>query len=440
MAKLFKISAQRYDQRKRVRKENTREAATFSQVAMSGYKLISRKHMDPLANALSRNRHLREIELRDCQLRAQPLESLAISLMDIPHLNQINLTTNTLERGVAHKEKDKYGFTAYETDLTGMLALGQLAKKQQLLRILDLSKNGLTYGSAEILMENLPGHPSLTELNLSVNDLGPKGAVYIAKILKKNPVLRLLDVRSNRLMPVGVDLLCRALRTNMVLTSLNLRNNKIDSDTIRVLADTLRVGAKSLVHLDLGYNHIDPHGLKTLGYAMLTPRVVLQTLILDHNPLTNAGKDFDGVKGFSKALRNNRTLTYLSMQGVRLVADSENVRYSAGLDMRVERARSIEGIQALAEALRINNVLMAVDLRQNKISPHSARCVINAFRVKPTCLPFVKIVRRSVDWFLARVLYRYPEYPMASRSWLRIRLYRNLFHFMEQERQLIGDW
>ena len=77
--------------------------------------------------------------------------------------------------------------------------------------------------------------------------------------------------------------------------------------------------------------------------------------------------------------------------------------------------------QALAEALRINNVLMAIDLRQNKISPHSAKCVINAFRVKPTCLPFVKIVRRSVDWFLARVLYRYPEYPMASGPWLRIR-------------------
>lgn len=95
---------------------------------MSGYKLISRKHVTPLANALSRNRHLREIELRDCQLRAQPLEALAISLMDTPHLNQINLTTNTLERGVAKKDKDKYGFTDYEIDLTGMLAVGKLAK------------------------------------------------------------------------------------------------------------------------------------------------------------------------------------------------------------------------------------------------------------------------------------------------------------------------
>ena len=74
------------------------------------------------------------------------------------------------------------------------------------------------------------------------------------------------------------------------------------------------MGAKSLVYLDLGYNYIDLHGIKTLGYAMCTPRVNLQTLILDYNPLTNGGEDFDGVKGFAKALRNNRTLTYLSLQ------------------------------------------------------------------------------------------------------------------------------
>ena len=108
--------------------------------------------------------------------------------------------------------------------------------------------------------------------------------------------------------------------------------------------------------------------------------------------------------------------------------------------MRAERERSVEGIQALAEALKVNNILMALDLRQNKITPYSAKCVIDAFRVKPTCLPFVSVVKSCIDWYLARLLYRYPDYPMASRAWLRIRLYRNLFYFMEQQRQLIGDW
>lgn len=283
-----------YGARKEITKEDRQEAARFSDVALHGYQLPTRKHILSFANALSRNKFLRDVEIRDSCLCAAALETLAASIADAPHLTSINLCANTIDRGLKDGTGE-HGITRFAQDMNGVQALIEVVSVQKLVAFLNLSKNGLDWRTAELLSQYICDHPALTDLDLSINFIGSKGAVYLAKVIKTNKVLQRLNLRSNNIGSLGLDLLCRALRVNGTLTELNLRNNNLDNDSVRTLADTVRVGARGLIKLDLSYNKIGPKGLTALGFGLTGKNLALRELILDYNPLTDVGKDFTGI-------------------------------------------------------------------------------------------------------------------------------------------------
>jgi Ran GTPase-activating protein (RanGAP) involved in mRNA processing and transport len=285
--------------RKEITKEDRQEAARFSDVTLNGYQLPTRKHVLPLANALSRNKFLREVEMRDSCICAAALETLAASLADAPHLTSINLSCNTIDRGVKTGNQE-HGITEYTRDTNGVRALVEVVSVQKLVSYVNLSKNGLDWRTAEILSEYLCDHPALVELDLSINFIGSKGAVYLSKLIKANKVLQRLNVRANNVGSLGLDLMCRSLRVNHWLTELNLRSNNLDDDSVRTLADTVRVGCRALIKLDLSYNKIGPKGITALAYGLTSKHLTLRELVLDYNPLTTAGVDFTGLVSFGE--------------------------------------------------------------------------------------------------------------------------------------------
>jgi hypothetical protein len=201
--------------RKQITKEDRQEAGRFSDVVLCGYQLPTRKHILPFANALTRNKFLREIEMRDCCLCAASLETLCAALTETEHLTSVNFAANTLDRGLKTGTSE-HGEVEYAQDMAGVKALVEVVSVQKLVTFLGLSKNGLDWRTAELVGEYLGSHPALEHLDLSINHLGSKGAVYLAKLLKANEVLRRLNLRSNNVGTLGLDLLCRSLRANKV--------------------------------------------------------------------------------------------------------------------------------------------------------------------------------------------------------------------------------
>jgi len=283
-----------FGERKEITKEDRQEAARFSDVALHGYQLSTRKHILPFANALSRNRFLRDIEIRDSCLCAAALETLAAALAEATHLTSVNLSANTIDRGLK-AGAGEHGVTKFAQDTNGVRSLIEVVSLQKLVSYLNLSKNGLDWRTAEILSQFLGSHPALVDIDLSINKIGSKGAVYIAKLIKANNVIQRLNIRSNAIGSLGLDLICRSLRTNRGLTELNLRNNNLDNDSIRTLADTIRVGARGLLKLDLSYNKIGPEGATALSFGIKSKHLGLRELILDYNALTAGGRNFDGI-------------------------------------------------------------------------------------------------------------------------------------------------
>ena len=69
-----------------------------------------------------------------------------------------------------------------------------------------------------------------------------------------------------------------------------------------------------------------------------------------------------------------------------------------------------------------------------------SKIIEQALEKKPTCLPYVRSIRKYMDWNIAKSLFHTPDYPMASRSWLRIRFYRNVLRMIEEPRHVLVDW
>jgi hypothetical protein len=77
---------------------------------------------------------------------------------------------------------------------------------------------------------------------------------------------------------------------------------------------------------------------------------------------------FSTTTNSGEALKENRSLTHISMTGVSLVGNYEDVRYAAN-GKREKKEFLLQGVRALASAIVNNNVLVSMDLRENVMGP-----------------------------------------------------------------------
>ncbi|KAK3271197.1 hypothetical protein CYMTET_20443 [Cymbomonas tetramitiformis] len=371
------------------------------------------------------------------------VQALAAALKENTCLTSVSLQANmlgpkctmALAEGLAlNKALRVLDMMHNPSEIAGALALAAAIRRRgvacQLLggmhiaeKIRQASQMGLKDGGAIMLANDLVTGGMLASLDLFGQKIGPDGAKALAAALTPNDQgtfcssLTTLNLLRTNMGDAGRVAILAAMEQNDSLTSacgipsnatnVDLSGKNLGSEDALLLAGELVLN-KSINTLNLTGNLIGPAGAAALGAALVPNErgalnATLHTLILDDivigdpmgfSPMNSANgiktvntlpQDaehamLDGLEVFGDALKQNKTLTSLSLRGNLLGSRS---------------------MAALADGLASNNSLRSLDLAGNGF------CGIydDGYR-HPARLPSGE-VREEVIW-LARKLARWP--------------------------------
>ena len=165
----------------------------------------------------------------------------------------------------------------------GMRALCSSFLSQKLLRTLNLSRNGITYISAELLAR-LVRFDRIRDLRLAWNELGQRGIINLCDAMKTSQHLHSLDLSWNGIGSNALD----ARRGN--------------SEGIVALSEMLRVN-KTLWHLNLSANTFTYTDVREIAVALESNQTV--SLAFDKEFLKFENKKFRDLLFYGKYLRCN---------------------------------------------------------------------------------------------------------------------------------------
>jgi hypothetical protein len=214
------------------------------------------------------------------------------------------------------------------------------------------------------------------ELLLFGESVGDEGAIRLAAALATNPqTLLLVDLWHNGIGPAGARALGAALSKNNKLQRLYLNENPLGAEGVRALAQGLGAAAQSPHHLWLSrtgesmpqadINRAQSYfwpdhsalihvkcGTDTKAHAGARPPAGIFPPTRPPEPLPPPGAGDDGVLALAEALRKNRVLEALDL-------------WECGI--------TATGARALAKALRSNSVLRTLELRGNPMGGAGAQ-------------------------------------------------------------------
>nr|XP_056706144.1 leucine-rich repeat-containing protein 34 [Euleptes europaea] len=284
---------------------------------------------------------------------------------------------------------------------------------------LDLRYNLLTDAGAAHIGAFLQGNRTLRYLNLMFNDIGTAGGGFIAKALHRNETLMHLRMTGNKIDNKGGMHFAAMMQINATLQKLDIGDCDLGTQSLIALATVLNHNEaikainlnrpilyseeeESTVHLALMLRanstlvelHLCKHEMKNFGAERLCDALYenhsLRYLDLSCNKITR-----DGVRFLGKLLKLNNTLEILDLNFNRIEDDGALYLSEAlALQNRTLQALGVtnnniagQGLVALAEAMRTNQVLSYIYIWGNKIDEPA--CVafadmLQSGRLKPT--------------------------------------------------------
>ncbi|KAF9924630.1 Leucine-rich repeat-containing protein 34 [Linnemannia zychae] len=246
----------------------------------------------------------------------------------------------------------------------------------------------------EALAEGLAKNKGLVRLDLENKGLGDHigqddgaGSVKaLAMSLEKNAALQELNLARNKLTDQDIDILCSALVKNKELKVLDLSLNSFGEQGARsiasLLADTTENNA-GLREIDLSDNELTEQGGIAITGALKSNKA-LQKLRMSSSmdpPLPVEEGDEDkiqwdhDIEALNKPLSVDQVAEILSDGDAVLEALSDSLKYNSTLQeiwMDYCNITSV-GISYLADALRSNQGLTTVRMRNNRIGNRGAR-------------------------------------------------------------------
>ena len=288
----------------------------------------------------------------------------------------------------------------------GAAALAEVIRASHSLTHLSLRNAGVRDLDAIVIGNALQSNCSLTHLTLAENQIHDLGAIVLANSLNSNRSLQYVDLSDNDVGDSGAQELARVLRSNSSLTFLDLSNPLrseenvkpvviLDSDSeihqhfVRCdligasgassLARALRSN-RSLTYLDLSFNEIGKAGAAALGEA-LQSNCTLSHLFLCSNAIGDSG-----TASLGEGLQSNCSLSrlYLTENGIgdtgaeALGKAMQSNRSLTHLNLQVNLIGDL-GAAALARALKSTGIqLTHLDLALNKISCVGAEALAKA--------------------------------------------------------------
>ena len=203
------------------------------------------------------------------------------------------------------------------------------------------------------LAAQIPNHPSLTQLTLSGVACHNDGATALAAAVAQNKRLVSLDVSCNFFTDVGVASFAAMLAANnSTLESLDLSGNRASDDGVVAIAEGVSCN-KTLLSLALNRNNAQGGGIGLRGVGALSSMLssANNASVLKELHLWGSNIDDDGAALLAEGLVENASLETLDI-GWNAVGDA--------------------GCFAISEALRRNEVLLRIDLRNNKVRNEQA--------------------------------------------------------------------
>ncbi|KAF9162119.1 hypothetical protein BGX21_010080 [Mortierella sp. AD011] len=188
--------------------------------------------------------------------------------------------------------------------------LSRVIVKNETLKTIDLSGNHITAQGAGILAEALIINRSVTRLCLQSNNIKKAGAPHLAMILAKNRVIRHLNIGSNNLGAEGIIYIAEAVRFNRTLNSLSLDMNEMGPRGASAVATAL-VSNRHLTHLYIPHNNIGDKGLADICESLKRNKSLI-SLDLELNHI-GQGKSIIGLKALGEVLKVNTTLRELNL-------------------------------------------------------------------------------------------------------------------------------
>ena len=264
----------------------------------------------------------------------------------------------------------------------GAKAIAEALKVNAVLKHCNLLKNNLDIESATMLAKIGTEKGILfsgmtrdqTEADFSNQGLQSADAILIGSDLKLMAVLTTLDLSVNRIGDEGAKAIAEALKVIAVLTSVDLRVNSIGDDGAKAIAEALKVNAV-LKNLSVAYNsNIVGVAAQQLAAAALGS---LSLEVLSGVPI--------------KELREGK-LTELNLISKGLgptegIVLAELIKFSAVVTTLVLGSFLFgnnigdEGAKAIAEALKVNEVVTKLWLNNNKIGDDGAKAIAEALKV-----------------------------------------------------------
>jgi len=384
-----------------------------------------------VADALRVNDSLTSLSLQNNDLDAEGASAIVVALRVNSSLASLNLKGNSVGAGGAAAIANALGDNASLTSLNlastqlcgldfkgdgtytaeGIKAVADALRVSASLTFIDMERNRLGDKGAKVIGSALKGmemRASLTSLNLQQNIIGAEGATAIADALRANGLLKSLDLRYNPIggyvdaddkfvkTPEGPKAITNALRGNASLTCCNVLSINMDVDAAKSLVEAVKDKTISLCDIksdQLDFSNSDSSDAILLASDLSKADVSgsLRSLDLKQNRV-----GVEGAKAIADALRVNDSLTFLDLsannltsetvyikatevqgdsfnEGDKVIYQGREMIISAGkkkdedLYIRMRPLDWLLGIEAIANALRINSSLTSLDLSFNAL-------------------------------------------------------------------------
>ncbi|CAF1580424.1 unnamed protein product, partial [Didymodactylos carnosus] len=172
------------------------------------------------------------------------------------------------------------------------------------MKYLDLEIN-MTKDCFRMIIKILSTIRTIIYINLNYCDIYQIDGSMIINSLKENQLLRVLDISKNKI-DISMECISHTLALNKTLSVFNIGHNKISLHGAKVTASMLEI-TRTLLYLNISGNSLTDDGLVSIAKALKLNKSLIR---LD---IDECGFFDKGLSELSKVLTENSILTHLSM-------------------------------------------------------------------------------------------------------------------------------
>ena len=236
--------------------------------------------VEAFAHVLKTKEKLRRVDFSDNAFGPVGAKAVAILLEKAGGLEELILNNNGL---------GPEGGRIIAQALLDVQGRNEAAERASALRRLEIGRNRLENGSAELMSQALRAHGRLEEISLPQNGIRPEGVAELCHGIAGNPALIKLNLQDNTFTTVGSQALAVALGKLDALQTLNIGDCLLGSQGCDMIVDALAAAACPLESLNLQYNEMSEEGVKNI-IRHLDKFAHLKVLMLNGNSFNPVGE------------------------------------------------------------------------------------------------------------------------------------------------------